>query len=83
VWLMSASSADRPGDGAPGLACVLNRRLSETELENLAKALFEESERITCDGLTWEDQDSGDRAYYRNCVRSVLRGLSELSCSQR
>jgi hypothetical protein len=52
--------------------------LSERETEELARALFDEDERMLPEGRTWETLDNSDQAFYRNGARAVIRRLREL-----
>jgi hypothetical protein len=48
------------------------RPLTEDDVEKLARALFEEDERMLPEGRTWETIDNSDRAFYRNGARVVV-----------
>jgi hypothetical protein len=52
--------------------------VSDDELNELARALFEEDERMLPEGRTWETLDTSDIAFYRNGVAAVLSRLREL-----
>lgn len=51
---------------------------SDETIDELARVLFAEDERMLPEGRTWEGLDPSDRAFYRNGVRAVLRRLEAL-----
>lgn len=61
---------------APSESRSICDELKEDDFEELAKALFEEQERMIPEGETWDE--IFDKAYYSNSVKAVFRRLKEL-----
>jgi hypothetical protein len=48
------------------------------EIECLARALFEEQERLLPEGETWEEMDVCDRLFYQMSAEAVVIELKKL-----
>jgi hypothetical protein len=54
---------------------------SDAEIASLAKALFEEQERMLPEGETWEQVTVADRAFWENSALAVIREFRRLRCT--
>jgi hypothetical protein len=70
----AAPSVNAEGAGAPANENVL----SDVEIECLARALFEEQERLLPEGETWEEMDVCDRLFYQMSAEAVVIELKKL-----
>jgi hypothetical protein len=59
-------------------SALVDAPLNDDDLNELARALFEEDERMLPESRTWETLDNSDIAFYRNGVRSIFRRYGEL-----
>ena len=56
--------------------------MTSEQLDRLARALFEEQERMLPEGIPWEDQTTGDVAYWRNSAAAVMREWEKIKNEQ-